>query len=107
MTFCFDDNCITHQSDQAGSNYRQKLEAITAESQENPERDIKAGTTVSKNTALGLCKIENRFLTSKDKIWIPNNPKIRIEILQTNRDIITAGPQGLAKTYEKISSNDS
>ena len=68
-------------------------------------QDIKAGTTVSKNTALGLCKIENGFLTYEDKIWIPDNPKIRIEILQTNHDSITAGHQGMAKTYEKISRN--
>src|SRR6201747_1816474 len=104
-TFCFDNNCVTHQSDKAGSNYRQKLEAITAETQKDPEteinqameedeviqqtiQDIKAGTTVSKNTALGLCKIENGFLTYEDKIWIPDNPKIRIEILQTNHDNI-------------------
>ena len=91
-TLCFDDSCIAHQEEKDKRNYRQRLEAVVAETQEDYKteikiamkedekiqqtlRDLETGTTVSKNTALGLCKITEGLLTYEDKIWVPDNPK--------------------------------
>jgi len=55
-----------------------------------------------KGVALGLCRWKDDLLWYQGKIWIPNEEKLRIELIHQHHDIPTTGHGGTAKTTELI-----
>jgi len=55
-----------------------------------------------KGVALGLCQWKDDLLWYQGKIWIPNEEKLRIELIKKHHDIPTTGHGGTAKTTELI-----
>ena len=52
--------------------------------------------------ALGLCQWKDNLLWYNNRIWVPNEEKIRIEIIQPHHYIPQAGHGGTAKTTELL-----
>jgi len=55
-----------------------------------------------KGVALGLCRWKDDLLWYQGKIWIPNEDKLKIELIKQHHDIPTTGHGGTAKTTELI-----
>jgi len=56
-----------------------------------------------KGIALGLCKWKDDLLWYQGKIWIPNDEKIRTDLISKHHEPPQAGHGGTAKTTELIS----
>jgi len=55
-----------------------------------------------KGVALGLCQWKDGYLWHQGKIWIPNNERIRTNLIRRHHDILQAGHRGTAKTTELV-----
>src|ERR1700709_906546 len=64
---------------------------------------LEEGTKEMKGVALGRCQWEEGSMRYQGKIWIPEDDKLRTDIIRRNHDSMSAGHGGTAKTTELIS----
>jgi hypothetical protein len=64
---------------------------------------LKRGETKDSKIALGLCDIQEGFLTYEGLLWIPDDDELRLKILHDHHDSKAAGHPGRAKTLELVS----
>ena len=58
-----------------------------------------------KGVALGLCQWKDNLLWYQGKIWIPNEDKLRIELIKQHHNIPTTGHGGTAKLPNSSNGN--
>jgi len=86
------------------SNERESLQEAAKQDSEQQaiKKALEEGKTEMKGTALGLCQWKDDLLWYQGKIWIPNEDKLRVELIKQHHDIPTTGHGGTAKTTELI-----
>ena len=67
------------------------------------KRNLENNFKEMKEVALGLCKWKDKHLWYQGKIWIPNDEKLRRNLIRRNHDDPLAGHGGTGKTTKLVS----
>ena len=80
------------------------LQEATKQSDEQQmiRKALEEGRKEMKGVALGLCQWKDDLLWYQGKIWIPNEDKLRTDLIKQHHDIPAAGHGGTAKTTELV-----
>ena len=69
------------------------------------KKELENGTRKSKLIQLAECQVRDGILLYQEKLFVPDDHELKMEILTRNHDAPAVGHPGRARTYEIISRN--